>query len=87
MERTEIFNFLKLQIEKISGFTFNEEGMNEQSNLYSDLGLDSLDAVELVMECEKEYHISVPDAVAEKLSTIAEVIDVVNKLIEEKLKK
>lgn len=78
MERTEIFKFLKVQIESQCGLT---QDMTEQSNLYSDLGLDSLDAVELVMECEKEYHINVPDATAEKLGTIAEVIDAVNKLI------
>lgn len=85
MERTEIFKFLKAQIASQGGF--ETDTMTEQSNLYSDLGLDSLDAVELVMECEKEYHINVPDATAEKLSTIAEVIDTVIILIDKKPKK
>ena len=83
MDRTEIFKFIKVQIESQGGLTHE---MTEKSHLYNDLALDSLDAVELIMECEKEYHITVPDATAEKLGTIAEVIDAVNKLIDEKSK-
>lgn len=44
-----------------------------------DLGADSLDLVELVMEIEKEFLISIPDDVAENLNTVGEVVDYIGK--------
>ncbi len=41
----------------------------------NDLGADSLDTVELVMEFEKEFEISIPDEDAEKITTIQSAID------------
>jgi len=40
----------------------------------NDLGADSLDTVELIMEFEKEFGISIPDDQAEKISTVGEAI-------------
>jgi len=40
----------------------------------TDLGADSLDTVELIMECEKEWDIKIPDEDAEKLKTVGDVI-------------
>ena len=45
----------------------------------NDLGADSLDTVELIMEFEKEFGISIPDEEAEKIATVGEAI----KFIEE----
>ncbi len=40
----------------------------------NDLGADSLDTVELIMEFEKEFEISIPDDQAEKISTVGDAI-------------
>lgn len=54
-----------------------KEEVSSTANLATDLGLDSLDAVELIMECEKEYNIAIPDEEAEKLNTIDEITEFV----------
>ena len=43
-------------------------------NIIVDLGADSLDTVELIMEFEKEFGISIPDDQAEKISTVGDAI-------------
>ena len=40
----------------------------------NDLGADSLDTVELIMEFEKEFNISIPDDKAEKIATVGDAI-------------
>lgn len=45
-----------------------------QAHLVEDLGLDSLDSVELVMSVEEEFGIEIPDEVAEKLTTVPELL-------------
>jgi acyl carrier protein len=40
----------------------------------NDLGADSLDTVELIMEFEKEFNISIPDEAAEKIATVGDAI-------------
>jgi acyl carrier protein len=52
-----------------------EEGeVTPQASFTNDLGADSLDTVELIMEFEKEFNISIPDDQAEKISTVGEAI-------------
>ncbi|GFZ44990.1 Putative acyl carrier protein, mitochondrial [Saitozyma sp. JCM 24511] len=45
----------------------------------SDLGLDSLDAVEVVMAIEEEFGIEIPDAEADEITTVAQAIDYIAK--------
>jgi acyl carrier protein len=45
-----------------------------EANLTNDLGADSLDTVELIMEFEKEFNISIPDDQAENIQTVGEAI-------------
>ena len=45
----------------------------------NDLGADSLDTVELVMELEEEFDINIPDESAEKIQTVGEAIDHIEK--------
>jgi acyl carrier protein len=55
------------------------EDVKEDSNIYDDLGADSLDAVELVMALEEEFNVEIPDYEAEefgKNETIGELIEV-----------
>ena len=45
-----------------------------EASFTNDLGADSLDTVELIMEFEKEFGISIPDDKAEKIGSVAEAI-------------
>ncbi len=51
----------------------DSEVVNEAS-FTNDLGADSLDTVELIMEFEKEFDLSIPDDEAEKITTVGEAI-------------
>lgn len=51
-----------------------ESEVTAQASFTNDLGADSLDTVELIMEFEKEFNISIPDDQAEKISTVGEAI-------------
>ena len=48
------------------------------SRFVEDLGADSLDIVELVMAFEEEFNIEIPDGVAEKLSTVGDVVNYIS---------
>lgn len=50
----------------------DEADINPEASFTNDLGADSLDIVELVMEFEKEFNISIPDEDAEKISTVGD---------------
>jgi acyl carrier protein len=50
-----------------------------QSNFANDLGVDSLDAVELVMALEEQFNIKVPEEVTEKMTTIQEAVDYIDR--------
>jgi len=52
----------------------DKEKIKPESNFVNDLGADSLDTVELVMELEEEFDISIPDEDAEKIQTVGEAI-------------
>lgn len=45
-----------------------------EANFIQDLGADSLDTVELIMEFEKEFEVSIPDEQAEKITTVGQAI-------------
>jgi acyl carrier protein len=45
-----------------------------ESSFANDLGADSLDTVELIMEFEKEFEINIPDEEAEKIQTVGQAI-------------
>jgi acyl carrier protein len=50
------------------------EKLTPEASFIEDLGADSLDIVELVMEFEKEFNIDIPDEDAEKLRTVGDAI-------------
>ena len=52
--------------------------VNDYSS-WSDLGADSLDAVELIMEFEKEFVMTIPDEVAEHMRTVGDAIDYIER--------
>jgi acyl carrier protein len=48
-----------------------------EKNVFSDLGADSLDAIELVMALEDEFNIELPDEDADKCQTVSDLIELV----------
>ena len=54
-----------------------------ETSFVNDLGADSLDTVELVMEFEEEFDITIPDEAAEKIQTVGQAIQYINSHIEE----
>ena len=52
----------------------DENEVTPEASFTNDLGADSLDTVELIMEFEKEFDLAIPDDEAEKISTVGEAI-------------
>ncbi|MCH8568282.1 MAG: acyl carrier protein [Balneolales bacterium] len=52
----------------------DEADVTETANFTNDLGADSLDTVELIMEFEKEFDVSIPDEDAENIATVGDAI-------------
>ena len=52
----------------------DENEVVNEASFTNDLGADSLDTVELIMEFEKEFNVSIPDEDAEKISTVGDAI-------------
>ncbi len=52
----------------------DENEVTLEASFTNDLGADSLDTVELIMEFEKEFNISIPDEQAEKITTVGEAV-------------
>lgn len=57
----------------------DKDKIKRESNFVNDLGADSLDTVELVMELEEEFDINIPDDAAEKIQTVGEAIEHIEK--------
>jgi acyl carrier protein len=53
----------------------NKDQITRETSFVNDLGADSLDTVELVMELEEEFDINIPDDAAEKIQTVGQAID------------
>ncbi|MCK9481464.1 MAG: acyl carrier protein [Bacteroidia bacterium] len=51
-----------------------ESEVTTEASFTQDLGADSLDTVELIMEFEKEFNIAIPDEQAEKIQTVGEAV-------------
>ncbi len=58
----------------VDKLTVDENEVTPNAEFSKDLGADSLDTVELIMEFEKEFDITIPDAEAEKISTVGDAI-------------
>ncbi|HRZ41793.1 MAG TPA: acyl carrier protein [Bacteroidales bacterium] len=52
----------------------DENEVTPEASFTNDLGADSLDTVELIMEFEKEFSIAIPDDQAEKIGTVGDAI-------------
>lgn len=53
----------------------DKEKISSDTSFVNDLGADSLDTVELVMELEEEFDINIPDDAAEKIQTVGQAVE------------
>jgi len=61
-----------------------EKDITENSTFTEDLGADSLDIVELIMEFEKVFNLNIPDDDAEKITTVGDAINYIEQKLNEK---
>ena len=73
MSSEEIFEKVKSIIVEQLGVT--ETSVTMEASFIDDLGADSLDIVELIMALEEEFDTEIPDADAEKIVTVSDVVD------------
>jgi len=59
----------------VKELSVNPEQVTSTASFIEDLGADSLDTVELVMEFEDEFELSIPDEEAEKIQTVGQAVD------------
>ena len=57
----------------------DKDKITPDTSFVNDLGADSLDTVELVMELEEEFDITIPDDAAEKIQTVGQAIEFIEK--------
>lgn len=62
----------------------NKEKVNRGTSFIEDIGADSLDIVELVMELEEEFDTQIPDDQAEKIKTVGQAIEFIEAKMKEK---
>jgi acyl carrier protein len=70
--------------DKVKNIVVDKLGVEEsrvvpEANFLDDLGADSLDIVELIMEFEEEFDIEIPDEDAETITTVGAAIDYIDK--------
>ncbi len=58
-----------------------ESAVTLEASFTNDLGADSLDTVELIMEFEKEFDISIPDEQAETITTVGEAVTYLEQIV------
>ncbi|MCM8804247.1 MAG: acyl carrier protein [Candidatus Omnitrophica bacterium] len=77
MTREEIAKIVKDIIVEKLGVKVSE--VTEEAAFVEDLGADSLDTVELVMDFEEKFGLEIPDEDAEKIKTVKDAIDYIEK--------
>jgi acyl carrier protein len=67
----------------VDQLSVNPEEVTEDASFIEDLGADSLDIVELVMELEEQFGVDIPDEEAEKILTVGEAIKYIDTKLSE----
>lgn len=80
MSSEEVFEKVKEIIVEQLGV--EETAVTLEASFIDDLGADSLDIVELVMALEEEFDMEIPDADAEKVVTVGDVVDYIKENVE-----
>ena len=83
MSSEEVFDKVKEIIVEQLGVA--EDSVTTEASFIDDLGADSLDIVELIMALEEEFDMEIPDADAEKVVTVGDVVDYIKENIQYKI--
>ena len=70
--------FAKVKAVVVNQLGVAEDEVTAKASFTDDLGADSLDTVELIMEFEEEFDLEIPDEDAEKITTVGAAFDYVN---------
>ena len=81
MSSEEVFEKIKAIIVEQLGAA--EASVTLEASFIDDLGADSLDIVELIMALEEEFDTEIPDAEAEKIVTVGDVVDYIREHVEQ----
>ncbi|MBE9210105.1 acyl carrier protein [Nostoc sp. LEGE 06077] len=79
MSQNETFEKVKKNV--ADQLSVEAEKITPNSNFIDDLGADSLDLVELVMAFEEEFEIEIPDEAAEKILTVQDAVNYIEKQV------
>ena len=74
-------------LERVTSIIADKLGVSEtevtpEANFKQDLGADSIDLVELIMEFEREFNVAIPDEQAEEIETVKDAIDFLEKTLQ-----
>lgn len=81
MSSEEVFEKVKETIIEQLGVA--DTAVTTEASFIDDLGADSLDIVELIMALEEEFDMEIPDADAEKIVTVGDVVDYIKDHVEQ----
>jgi len=71
--------FDKVKAITVEQLSVDADDVKMESTFIDDLGADSLDIVELIMAFEEEFNTEIPDEVAEKIRTVKDAVDLLDK--------
>ena len=71
-------NYEKMKEIIIHKLGVDENKITKEAKFVDDLGADSLDTVEIIMDFEEEFDVEIPDEDAEKLTTVQSALDYIN---------
>lgn len=77
-KQQEIFSIIK---EHLEGRGIESDDITMEADLANDLGLDSLDTVELTLALEQHYEIEIPDEELQDLSTVKDAVELIEKKV------
>ena len=71
--------FDKVKAITVEQLSVDADDVKMESTFIDDLGADSLDIVELIMAFEEEFSVEIPDEVAEKIKTVKDAVELIDK--------
>ena len=71
-------SFVKVKEVIMDKLVADEDKITAEASFVDDLGADSLDTVELIMQLEEEFGMEIPDEEAEKLTTVGSAVDYID---------